>query len=252
MIDQKDKTIDLNRIFVAFKKNMLNIFLWAVVGGIVAFIISFFFITPKYSSTIDLLVNQKATNTQAQFTAQQADLQAINTYKDVLQKSVILNPVLKKARQEDNYRGSFTDLQKSVSISNQTNSQVLSVTVTDKNAYVAADIANDIGSVFTDKIKKMMKIDNVTVVTKATPNVDPVSPNKKLNILFGIVIGIVIGALIVLIREMLDTTVKDSTYLTDDLGLINLGFVYHIDSSPRDYHVVEAIIDDEGDENRRV
>lgn len=89
-----------------------------------------------------------------QYTAQQADLQAINTYKDVLQKSVILAPVVKEVRERDNYQGSVGTLQQSMSITNQTNSQVLSVTVTDTNAYTAADLANTIGKVFAKRSRQ--------------------------------------------------------------------------------------------------
>ena len=179
-------------------------------------------------------------------------MQAINTYKDVLKKSIILTPVLKKIRENVNYQGDLSDLQSSVDISNQTNSQVISVTVTDKNAYIAADIANEIGTIFTEKIKKMMKIDNVTVVNKATVNLTPVSPNKKLNVLIGLLLGSLIGICISLIKELLDTTVKDSNFLREELDLINLGFIYHIDNGNKDYRVVEVITDTSHEEDRRI
>ena len=171
--------IDIPQIFNAMKRNWFTLFICGVVGMLLSLVVAFFFITPKYSASVDLLVNQKADTTQAQFTAQQADLQAINTYKDVLKKSVILEPVLKKVKEQDNYKGSLKTLQDSISISNETNSPVVSVTVTDVNAYVAADIANTIGTVFTQKIKKIMQVNNVTVVNKATVNTTPISPNKK-------------------------------------------------------------------------
>ncbi|WP_153551134.1 YveK family protein [Ligilactobacillus murinus] len=245
-------TVDLNRVFSILRANLLNIVLCAVVGTVIALIVSYFFVTPKYSSTIDLLVSQKDTNTQTQYTAQQADLQAINTYKDVLKKSIILTPVLKKIRENVNYQGDLSDLQSSVDISNQTNSQVISVTVTDKNAYIATDIANEIGTIFTEKIKRMMKIDNVTVVNKATVNLTPVSPNKKLNVLIGLLLGSLIGICISLIKELLDTTVKDSNFLREELGLINLGFIYHINNGNKDYRVVEVITDTSNEEDRRI
>ncbi len=252
MSEQTNNTVDLNRIFSILRANLLNIVLCAVVGTVIALIVSYFFVTPKYSSTIDLLVSQKDTNTQTQYTAQQADLQAINTYKDVLKKSIILIPVLKKIRENVNYQGDLSDLQSSVDISNQTNSQVISVTVTDKNAYIAADIANEIGTIFTEKTKKMMKIDNVTVVNKATVNLTPVSPNKKLNVLIGLLLGSLIGICISLIKELLDTTVKDSNFLREELDLINLGFIYHIDNGNKDYRVVEVITDTSHEEDRRI
>lgn len=232
---------NINMVLTIIKKNLFSILFWIVLGEIVSSILTFSFITPKYSSNIDILVNQKANNAQVQYAAQQADLQAINTYKDVLTKPIILSPVLKEVKRTDNYQGNLSTLEKSIKVSNQTNSQVVTVTVTDKNAYVAADIANTIGKVFTKKVKKMMQVDNVTIVSKAKVNNRPVSPNKKLYALMGLLVGLIIGTSIAFIKELTDKTVKDSSFLTDELGLTNIGSVYHLDINDNDYGIVKVI-----------
>lgn len=253
-MDKNENMIDLSRMFNAIKANSILIIVCGGIGLLFSLVVSFFMIAPKYESTVDILVNQKSGNTAMQYNVQQADLQAINTYKDVLKKSVILTPVIKEVKEEDNYQGTLDDLKKSVEIANQTNSQVISVTVTDKNAYVAADIANTIGKVFTQKIKKMMQVDNVTVVNKATVDTTPVSPKKKLNALIGLVLGLMVGVAFVVIRDLTDTTVKGQEFLSDELGLVNLGLVYHIGKESRSYRVVSTIeeVDSDNGENRRV
>ena len=180
-------------------------------------------------------------NAQVQYATQQADLQAINTYKDVLTKPIILTPVLKEIKNTDNYQGNLNSLAKSIKVSNQTNSQVVTVTVTDKNAYVAADIANTVGKVFGKKVKKMMQVDNVTIVSDAKVNSRPVSPNKKLFALAGVVLGLFIGVAVAFIKEFTDKTIKDSSFLTDELGLTNIGSVYHLDINEDDYGAVKVI-----------
>lgn len=135
----------------------------------------------------------------------------------------------------------MNSLAKSIKVSNQTNSQVVTVTVTDKNAYVAADIANTVGKVFAKKVKKMMQVDNVTIVSDAKVNSRPVSPNKKLFALAGVVLGLFIGVAIAFIKEFTDKTIKDSSFLTDELGLTNIGSVYHLDINEDDYGAVKVI-----------
>lgn len=240
---KKDETtlLDIGYVLLILKKNIISIFIWAIVGLVASLGIVFFFIEPKYSSSIDILVNQKANNAQVQYATQQADLQAINTYKDVLTKPIILTPVLKEIKNTDNYQGNLNSLAKSIKVSNQTNSQVVTVTVTDKNAYVAADIANTVGKVFAKKVKKMMQVDNVTIVSDAKVNSRPVSPNKKLFALAGVVLGLFIGVAIAFIKEFTDKTIKDSSFLTDELGLINIGSVYHLDINEDDYGTVKVI-----------
>lgn len=230
MVKENEETvIDLGRLLLTLKKNLFSIIAWAVVGLIISLVVLFIFIEPKYSATTDILVNQKNDNVQTQYAAQQADLGAVTTYEDILKRPVILSPVLKEVRARDNYKGSLGDLQKSVSVSNETNSKIISVTVTDKDAYTAADIANTVAKTFKEKIVKMMKIDNVTIVSSAKPNATPVFPKKTLGALVGIVLGALIGVTIAIVRELTDKTVKDMDFLTDEVGLTSLGTVFHID-----------------------
>lgn len=233
--------IDVGYILSILKKNITSIFLWMTFGLMVSLAIATMLVSPKYSSNIDILVNQKANNAQVQYATQQADLQVINTYKDVLKKPIILSTVLSDVKRTDNYQGNINDLEKAIKVTNQTNSQVITVTVTDKNAYVAADVANTIGKVFAKKIKKMMQVDNVTIVSSAKVNTKPVSPRKKLYVLVGLVMGLIISVVIALIKELTDKTVKDSGFLTDELGLTNIGSVYHLDINDNDYGVVKVI-----------
>lgn len=242
MSRKDDETIiDLRHLIIVLKNNMISIIIWAVLGLIISLGSVFLLIEPKYSSSIDILVNQKASNEQVQYTTQQADLQAINTYKDVLTKPIILAPVLKEVKRTDNYQGNVSTLENSIKVTNQTNSQVVTVTVTDKNAYVAADVANTIGKVFSKKVKKMMQVDNVTIVSNAKVNNSPVSPNKKVFALVGVVIGAFVGIAIAFIKEFTDKTIKDSSFLTDELGLTNIGSVYHLDINEDDYGTVKVI-----------
>lgn len=242
-MDKKDDTtiIDVGYLLFILRQNIMSILICAALGLAVALGCVFLFIEPKYSSSVDILVNQKVNNAQVQYATQQADLQAINTYKDVLTKPIILTPVLKEVKRTDNYQGNLNTLEKAIKVKNQTNSQVVTVTVTDKNAYVAADIANTIGKVFTKKVKKMMQVDNVTIVSNAKVNTNPVSPNKKLFALAGLVLGTFIGIVIVLIRDFTDKTVKDSSFLTDGLGLTVIGSIYHLDINDSDYGVVKVV-----------
>ena len=96
-MNKKDETtiLDIGYVLLILKKNIISIFIWVIFGLIVSMGIVFLFIEPKYSSNVDILVNQKANNEQVQYAAQQADLQAINTYKDVLTKPIILVSIIR-------------------------------------------------------------------------------------------------------------------------------------------------------------
>lgn len=263
-----DNIIDIKRLWLVLKKNMILIIVWGIVLAGVAFGISKFIIQPQYSSSVALLVNRKMDENQAaQLQNQQADVQMINTYKDIITRPVILNTVaknlttnqkqlVKKAKPatyktladgtqiidqqaqpakykivDAKYKKTDIDANKlaeNISINNQQNSQIFTVSVKDTNNKLAKDVANEIAKVFKQKIKTIMSISNVSIVSKATISDTPVSPRVKLFTLSGLILGVFVGFVWGLIKEVTDRTVKDVDYLTDELNLTNLGRINFI------------------------
>lgn len=229
-----EETINIEQIFNILKKHLKLIGGLTIVGALFALFITVFFMTPKYDATVQVLVNrtETANNVGAAYNTQQADVQMINTYKDIIQNKIVLDPVRKEIAKKDNFTGTSDNLKNQISISNEENSQVFSVTVQDTNAYRAADIANSVADTFKQKIKKMMKVNNVTIVADAIAKPNAVSPNKKLNTLIGLVLGAIIGIAIAFLIEILDKTVKNTDLLTE-LGLSNLGMINHIEETKK-------------------
>ena len=264
-----DNVIDLGRLWLIVRRNWMFMLALGVIIGGVAFGVSKFVIHPQYSSSAALLVNRKQDGDQAgvQYAAQQADVQIINTYKDIITRPIILNSVVNNltkphkeqiqaaapAQYATNAYGEQvqtapahpakyklvaakyddTDLTadsvaKMISISNQTNSQVFSVNVKSGDAKMSKDIANKIAEVFKDKVAAIMSVSNVSIVSKAMTNSKPVAPNVKLITLAGFLLGVFAGFAWGFIKEVTDRTVKDLEFLTDELKLTNLGVIGYI------------------------
>ncbi|MBJ7687550.1 capsular biosynthesis protein [Weissella confusa] len=264
-----DNVIDLGRLWLIVRRNWTFMLALGVIAGGVAFGVSKFLIHPQYSSSAALLVNRKQDNAQAgvQYADQQADVQIINTYKDIITRPIILNTVvndLTKPHKEqiqaavpaqyttdefgekvqtvpaqpakyklvaakyDNTDLNSDSVAKMISISNQTNSQVFSVNVKSGDATMSKDIANTIAEVFKDKVASIMSVSNVSIVSKATTNSTPVAPNVKLITLAGLILGVFAGFAWGFIKEVTDRTVKDLEFLTNDLKLTNLGVIGYI------------------------
>ena len=266
---QTDNTIDLTQLLQLCRRHIWALILWSVGLALVGWGIANFVISPKYTSSAQILVNQKSNKNDPNtaYITQQANMQLVNTYKDIVTSHVILkdasdrltNPVrvVKKAKPAkykttDNgrkvlvrkaqpavierdgkaYSVSAAQLAKSVSVATQQQSQVFSVSAKADTPEKAKAEANAVARSFRDQIPNIMNINNVTIVAPATNGVQS-SPNVKLFTLAGFVIGLVLTFAVILIREMTNTTVRDDTYLTQDLGLTNLGYVshFHVSSS---------------------
>ncbi|NRO86968.1 YveK family protein [Lactobacillus helveticus] len=266
---QTDNTIDLTQLLQLCRRHIWALILWSIGLALVGWGIANFVISPKYTSSAQILVNQKSNKNDPNtaYITQQANMQLVNTYKDIVTSHVILqdasdrlaNPVrvVKKAkpakyrtnadgrrvlvrkaqpavieRDGKSYSVSASQLAKDISVNTQQQSQIFSVSATADTPEKAKAEANAVARSFRDQIPNIMNIDNVTIVAPATNGVQS-SPNVKLFTLAGFVIGLVLTFAMILIREMTNTTVRDDTYLTQDLGLTNLGYVshFHVSSS---------------------
>ncbi|MFR0509485.1 YveK family protein [Limosilactobacillus reuteri subsp. suis] len=268
-----NNTIDLHRLMVLCRKHIKMLIIWTLLAGVLGFVIAQFVVVPKYTATTEILVNQKHTNDNngQAYNNQQADIQMINTYKDIITNQVILskaskqlkNPVhvikpaqkavyrtnadgtrrlIKEAqpavveRGGKSYNLSTDELKKSISVQTQQNSQVFSLQVKTDDPQESAVVANIVANVFRQQIKKIMSVNNVTIVSRASTPDAPSFPNKKLFALAGAVLGLVLSFLYILIGDLMDTSIHDDEYLTNELGLTNLGHVNHIEMS-RDFKI---------------
>ncbi|GKV66236.1 MULTISPECIES: YveK family protein [unclassified Sporosarcina] len=219
-----EETISLQELFSTLKKRLGLIISSLVLAVVIAAVVSYFFLTPIYQASTQILVNQQEAETQA-FNSQdiQTNLQLINTYNVIIKSPVILSKVI------ENLDLDITpaELNSQISVNSEQNSQVVNVTVQDPEFFRAVDIANTTAEVFQTEIVKLMKVDNVNILSPAIniENPSPVKPNPKLNIAIAAVIGLMIGVGIAFLLEYLDTTVKSEQDIEELLGLPILGLV---------------------------
>ena len=77
------------------RKHFKMLIVWTLLAGVLGFVVAQFVVVPKYTATTEILVNQKHTNDNngQAYNNQQADIQMINTYKDLITNQVVLNKV---------------------------------------------------------------------------------------------------------------------------------------------------------------
>lgn len=270
-----DNTIDLRRLFELVREHIVALVFWSLGLAIIGWGIAEFGVTPKYTSSAQILVspkNSNSNNSDQIYNTQQANMQLVTTYKDIVTSHVVLkdssdylkNPYVvvkpaKKAkyriingrrkmvkaaqpavyrRDGRSYNIPASELAGYVSVATQQQSQVFSITATTDTPAKSKAIANAVAQIFKRRIKKIMNINNVTIVSPATDGTKSF-PNAKLFTLAGFIIGLVLSFGFILLREAMSTTIRDDSFLTDDLGLIDLGQVAHI-KMPENFTVSTA------------
>lgn len=223
-----EETISLKELFQTLRKRLSLIVLITALATMTSGIVSYFFITPIYQSSTQLLVNQsREDQTPFQYTDIQTNLQLINTYNVIIKSPAILDIV----RDELNLEESIEELNEKITVNSEKDSQVVNISVQDPDPGRAATIANTIASVFQKEIKNLMKVDNVNILSKAEvkENPSPIKPKPLLNMAIAFVVGLMTGVGIAFLLEYLDNTIKSEQDIEKILELPVLGAISEID-----------------------
>ncbi|MFL0402783.1 YveK family protein [Bacillus nitratireducens] len=223
-----EETISLKELFAILRKRLVMILVITIGAALVSAIVSFYFITPIYQTSTQILVNQKKQDEKIiQYNEVQTNVQLTNTYKIIVKSPVILD----KVKSELKLGMSTQELNGKINVENEKDSQVIAVTVQDKDVKLARDIANTTAEIFKSEIAKIMSIDNVTILSKAevAEGQSPIKPNKKLNIAIAFVVGLMTSVGIAFLLEYLDNTMKKEEDIEKQLGVPVLGVVSHME-----------------------
>ena len=171
-----EETISLKEIFEVLKKRLMLILLITLVATATSGVVSYFLLTPIYQTSTQILVNQKADSENAfDYNQVKTNVELINTYSVIIRSPQILEEVTKDL----NLDLSTNQLKQKITVSNEQNSQVVSIDVTDQDPAQAVKIANTIAEVFETKITNIMNVDNVSVLSEASFEGTPSPINPK-------------------------------------------------------------------------
>ena len=203
--------IDLKELFEIFWHKKAQIILIILIFMVIGIIYTVGFVTPMYSSSTTLVLAGTASSTeeQSQNTITTADLsinsQLVSTYSKLVKSNNILGQVISNL----GINIDAEELRKNVQVTSVEDTELIEITVSNENPEYAARIANEIASVFEEKIaKEIYNINNVHIVDEAVIEAEPSNVNHAKDIVIFAFIGAIVAVMYVLIANMLDTTVK--------------------------------------------
>ena len=221
----KKEEVDLLGVFKILKKNILSIVLFTLLIGAMFFGISKFIIKPNYESSTTMMIGGPISNQEDKQNIQYYEIQAnralVSTYSEVVKSKGVADKVIKNLNLDLSY-GEFSN---KVSIEPVNDTQIISIKVIDNIPERATDIANETSMIFKDSISKIMKVDNVQILDKATIPTKPSSPNILKNTLIGYILGFIIGIIFSLFKELSDTTFKSTDDIQEAFDIPVLGMV---------------------------
>lgn len=218
-----EEVIDLREYFSIIKKKWYIIAILCVICVAASSVYSFFIAKPVYQAETTLIVKtEKAEGSQTVSGDQVSVSQKLAvTYGEVIKSRTVLENVIKNL----NLKETYDELSEKISVSTVSDTQIIKISVKDTNNANAAKIANEIPKVFTKEAIRIADANGVEVIDKAKIPIDPVAPNKKMNIAIAGVLGIMVGVFSIFMIEFLDNKMRNPQDIEKELGLTLLGVV---------------------------
>ncbi len=185
--------------------------------------------TPTYASTTGLFIStsQVADDNQA-FQGSQFSLQRVKSYSEMVNQ----NEITRRVIQQLDLNETPEDLGEEITATAQLDTVILEITVTDESPERAQQIAQTTGDVFVGYVAELetppgrdQATIKATVVNQATVPDDPVAPQPLRNLGLAVVLGLLLGAGIAVLRETLDSSVKNQRELEDLTGAPVIGSI---------------------------
>ena len=215
--NRNEDEIDLIQLASALWHRAWLIALVMLIGGVIAFCVTRFLITPKYNASAMIYVNNSSVslgNTKVSITS--GDLSAqeglIDTYSVILKSRNTLETVIEKGELPYSYE----QLRSNISAGSVNSTGILEVKVTDEDPYLAAKITNIIVDILPDRITTIVEGSSVEVVDRAVVKLSPISPNVMKNTLIGLLAGLLFSAAAIILRVLTDTTIRNEDYLMEN------------------------------------
>jgi polysaccharide biosynthesis transport protein len=193
-------------------------------------------VSPVYSATTQVFVSVRGGSTTSDllqgssFTRQQ-----VRSYVDMVATPLVLEPVVKRL----DLRDDSDALQERVAADSPPDTVLINIHVSADNPSDAAATANAIAASFRSAVAEVETPEDgssspvkISVLREARPSEEPSSPNIPVNLALGLMVGLAVAVAYVVLRERLNTTVRDVKDVESVTSTSVIGTIGQDDSAP--------------------
>ena len=212
--------IDLKELISIFMKKKILIIIVVLLFAIVGAIYTVRFIVPLYQSSTSLVLVQVGGDSQAEtnsITTTDITLNSklVDDYREIARSKAVANKVIENL----NLQQSVSEIQKSISVTAIAETELIQITVTNKEAELAYRIATEVANVFMEKVNEIYNVSNVHILDAAEIPQEPSNIHLFKNVVIFSFVGAILVSAYILLINMLDTTVKSDLDIEKSLDI---------------------------------
>ena len=209
-----DDYIDLTEIFFAILHRWKAVSLAFLIGCTIMMAYHTYVIKPTYCATTQLYITSSDSVISLQ------DLQVgsalTSDYQSIITSRGVLNKVIDDLKLSTDYKG----LRKLIKVSTPNGTHIISTSVTSTDLALSRDIANDLLNVSIDRIYQIVGTSEPTIIDFSEAEaVEDVTPSMVKYMIIGGLLGILAAAAYIVIKVMMDKSLKSDEDIKKYLDL---------------------------------
>lgn len=234
MVDVDSMDFDVLDFLWLLWKKMWLLVISMVLCASLAFTAAMLSIKPTYTAQAMMYVNNSSVavgGTSITFSSSQlsAAKSLLDVYVIILRSRTTLEAAIEKADLDYTYG----QLRSIVSASSVNNTEVFTITATCGDPDEAKLIVDTLVDILPDRIADIVDGSSVRVVDRAVRSGARSNPSNNRYVLIGAVLGLMLGCGIVVVQELMNTTVRDEEYLKQRYSIPILAVVPDVHSGSR-------------------
>lgn len=198
------------------------VILFIILGAVGSWYYTDYIQVPMYKSQTSLVLTRAGDSTGS-ITQNDISLNKnlVATYREIIKSRRILSNVISNLNLDITEK----ELSDKVSVTSSNDTELIVISVVDKDSKLARDIANEIAKVFKEEITTIYNIENISIVDVAIKAKDAYNVNPLKQYVIGVGSGFLIGSLIITVMFYFDDSIKKSEDIEEKVGLSVLSTV---------------------------
>jgi capsular polysaccharide biosynthesis protein len=206
--------VDLLHILRTLWHRAWIIVLTGLIAAAIGFCTAAYLITPKYSSSVMLYVNNSSfTVGDIGFSISSSEISAaqslVKTYTVLLKNRTTLEEIIKTTGVDYEWK----ELYDMIEAAPVNETEIMGVTVTCEDPYEAEKIANGIAKILPRRISEVVEGSSMEVVDSAIAVKEKVAPSITGFTAIGFVLGTALSCMFMVVLALIDNTVHDEEYI---------------------------------------
>lgn len=203
---RKDRGLEVNvgELIVVLLRKWWLIALCGIIAASAFLAATKLFITPTYQSVTKIFVLSQQDGNLLTSTDIQLSSYLTKDYAELIKSRTVAQEVIDRLELSMSPEG----LMSQVSVQTKSDTRIVTIVVKNENPELAQKLANVIREVSAKQIVDVMGVEAVNMVDEANLPLSPSGPNTRKNTLMGCAWGCLLAIAFILLRYLLDDTIK--------------------------------------------